>query len=45
MRFEASRYPGTRHGFNSDMTPRFDAGAAGQAWQRTVAFFDRNLRS
>jgi carboxymethylenebutenolidase len=44
-RFEAFRYPGTQHGFNNDTTPRFDAGAAGQAWQRTVAFFSRTLRS
>jgi carboxymethylenebutenolidase len=43
-RFEAFRYPGTQHGFNNDTTPRFDAGASGQAWQRTIAFFDRNLR-
>ena len=43
-RFEAFTYPGTQHGFNNDTTPRYDAAAAGQAWQRTVAFFDRNLR-
>ena len=43
-RYEAHRYPGTQHGFNNDSTPRFDAAAAGQAWQRTVAFFNRTLR-
>ena len=43
-RYEAHRYPGTQHGFNNDTTPRFDAGAAGQAWQRTLAFFNRTLR-
>jgi len=43
-RYEAHRYPGTQHGFNNDTTPRFDAGAAGQAWQRTVAFFNATLR-
>ncbi len=43
-RFEAFKYPGTQHGFNNDTTPRFDAAAAGQAWQRTVAFFNRTLR-
>jgi len=42
--FEAHRYPGTQHGFNNDTTPRFDAAAAAQAWQRTVAFFSRRLR-
>jgi carboxymethylenebutenolidase len=43
-RYEAHRYPGTQHGFNNDTTPRFDAAAAAQAWQRTVAFFNRRLR-
>ena len=43
-RYEAHRYPGTQHGFNNDTTPRFDAAAAGQAWQRTLAFFNRTLR-
>ena len=42
--YEAHRYPGTQHGFNNDTTPRFDAAAAAQAWQRTVAFFNRRLR-
>ena len=44
-RYEAFRYPGTQHGFNNDTTPRFDAAAAGQAWQRALAFLNRNLRS
>ena len=44
-RFEAFKYPGTQHGFNNDTTPRFDAAAAAQAWQRTIAFFNRNLRA
>jgi carboxymethylenebutenolidase len=44
-RFEAFKYPGTEHGFNNDTTPRFNAAAAGQAWQRTIAFFNRTLRS
>ena len=44
-RYEAFKYPGTQHGFNNDTTPRFDAGAAGQAWQRTIAFFNRTLRA
>jgi carboxymethylenebutenolidase len=44
-RFEAFKYPGTQHGFNNDTTPRFDAAAAGVAWQRTIAFFNRTLRA
>ena len=43
-RYEAFRYPGTQHGFNNDATPRYDAGAAQLAWQRTLAFFNRTLR-
>ena len=43
-KYEAVRYPGTEHGFHNDTTPRFDAAAAQQAWQHTLAFFDRTLR-
>ena len=38
-------YPGTQHGFNNDTTPRFDSAAAGQAWERTLAFFAQTLRA
>jgi len=38
------RYPGTQHGFNNDTTPRYDRAAAALAWQRTVEFFNKNLR-
>jgi carboxymethylenebutenolidase len=38
------KYPGTQHGFNNDTTPRYDAAAAKLAWQRTVDFFNKNLR-
>lgn len=41
----AYQYPGTQHGFNNDTTPRFDAAAAKLAWSRTVAFFNKNLRT
>ena len=44
VKFEAVKYPGTQHGFNNDTTPRYDAGAAQQAWARTLALFDRTLR-
>jgi len=43
-KYEVFRYPGTQHGFNNDTTPRFDKAAAGQAWQRTVGFFQKHLR-
>jgi carboxymethylenebutenolidase len=38
-------YPGTQHGFNNDTTPRYDAAAAKLAWERTVAFFEKRLRT
>jgi carboxymethylenebutenolidase len=38
------KYPGTQHGFNNDTTPRYDEAAAKLAWQRTVDFFNKNLR-
>ncbi|QSA96506.1 dienelactone hydrolase family protein [Methylococcus sp. EFPC2] len=44
-RYEAFIYPGVQHGFNNDTTPRYDDNAAKQAWQRTVAFFNKNLRA
>jgi carboxymethylenebutenolidase len=44
-RYTAHQYAGTQHGFNNDTTPRFDAPAAKLAWERTLAFFDKTLRS
>ncbi len=44
VRYEAFKYPGTQHGFNNDTTPRYDKAAATLAWQRTMEFFNRNLR-
>ena len=38
-------YPGTQHGFNNDTTPRYDRAAATMAWQRTVEFLNKHLRS
>ena len=45
VKFEVHNYPGTEHGFNNDTTPRYDKNAAKLAWQRTVEFFNKNLRS
>ncbi len=36
-------YPGTRHGFHNNSTPRYDAQAAELAWSRTVEFFRTHL--
>jgi carboxymethylenebutenolidase len=45
VRFESYIYPGTQHGFNNDTTPRYDESAARLAWQRTIDFFNANLRA
>ena len=36
---------GTQHGFNNDTTPRYDEAAAKEAWKRTLALFERTLRT
>jgi carboxymethylenebutenolidase len=38
-------YEGAQHGFHNDTTPRYDENAAKLAWQRTLEFFNKNLRS
>lgn len=43
--YEAYVYPNTQHGFNNDTTPRYDEAAAKQAWARTIALFNRTLRT
>jgi carboxymethylenebutenolidase len=45
VRYEQYTYAGTQHGFNNDTTPRYDKAAATLAWQRTVDFFNKNLRT
>jgi carboxymethylenebutenolidase len=44
VKYERFLYPGTQHGFNNDTTPRYDAAAAKLAWERTIAFFNKNVR-
>ncbi len=41
--YVAYMYQGANHGFHNDTTPRFDAGAAELAEERTVAFFKEHL--
>lgn len=43
VKYTMVQYPGTQHGFNNDTTPRYDAAAAKQAWDRTIAFFKSHL--
>ena len=39
-------YPGAVHGFNCDATPeRYNKAAADLAWQRTIDWFNKYLRS
>ena len=38
-------YDGANHGFHNDTTPRYDEAAAKLAWQRTLDFFNKYLRS
>lgn len=45
VQYQMFTYPGTQHGFNNDTTPRYDAAQAKIAWERTVAFFKKNLGS
>jgi carboxymethylenebutenolidase len=42
--YTAYIYEGTNHGFHNDTTPRYDEAAAKLAWQRTLDFFNKNLR-
>ena len=44
VRYEMYMYPNTQHGFHNDTTPRYDEAAAKLSWQRTVDFFNKNVR-
>ena len=43
-RYQLFTYDGANHGFHNDTTPRYDEAAAKLAWQRTLDFFNQNLR-
>jgi carboxymethylenebutenolidase len=43
IKYEAYIYPGTRHGFHNNSTPRYNKAAADLAWERTITFFKQNL--
>jgi carboxymethylenebutenolidase len=45
VKYEAFIYQGANHGFHNDTTPRYDEANAKLAWQRTLDFFNKNLRS
>jgi carboxymethylenebutenolidase len=41
--YECFVYPKTQHGFHNNSTPRYEEAAAKLAWERTLAFFKKNL--
>ena len=43
--YEMHSYANAHHGFHNDTTPRYDEEAAKLAWRRSLAFFDRHLKS
>ena len=43
VNYQMHTYPGTRHGFHNNSTPRYDEAAAKLAWDRTIAFFKQHL--
>jgi len=43
VRYQRHLYPGTRHGFHNNSTPRYNEAAAKLAWERTVAFWKEHL--
>jgi carboxymethylenebutenolidase len=42
---EGHIYKGTNHGFHNDTTPRYDQAAAKEAWQHTLDWFNKYLRT
>ena len=42
---EGHIYKGANHGFHNDTTPRYDEAAAKEAWGRTLAWFNKYLRT
>tara|TARA_R110001583_G_scaffold6783_2_gene34168 strand:+ start:495 stop:1379 length:885 start_codon:yes stop_codon:yes gene_type:complete len=43
-KYEAHIYEKANHGFHNDTTPRYDREAAELAWDRTIAFFKKELQ-
>ncbi len=42
--YEGHIYKAANHGFHNDTTPRYDEAAAKQAWDRTLAWFNKYLK-
>jgi len=43
VKYEMFIYPDTQHGFHNNSTPRYNEAAAKLSWERTIAFFKKNL--
>jgi len=43
--YTAYIYEGANHGFHNDTTPRYDEKAAKLAWERTIDFFNKYLKT
>jgi carboxymethylenebutenolidase len=43
VRHEMHIYPGTQHGFHNNSTPRYQEAAAKLSWDRSIAFFKKQL--
>ena len=43
VKHEMHTYPGTKHGFHNNSTPRYNEAAAKLAWERTIAHFKQHL--
>jgi carboxymethylenebutenolidase len=43
VNYQMHSYPGTRHGFHNNSTPRYNEAAAKLAWDRTISFFKQHL--
>ena len=45
VRYQGYVYPKANHGFHNDTTPRYDEAAAKLAWQRTLDWFNKYVRT
>ena len=43
--YEKMVYPNADHAFNNDTSPRYNPEAAQDAWQRTLAWFEKYVRT
>jgi carboxymethylenebutenolidase len=41
--YQMINFPGVNHGFHNNTTPRYDETAAKEAWEKTIAFFKKNI--